>query len=188
MADKRHAPSDDTRRRHSGPDQAGKGRTGTCRLLAVAALALSLALAVTAQAETLSGRARVVDGDTFVIAGERIRLDGIDAPETKQTCTRNGRRWACGRAATRAMRQLVGRNRVRCEVSGRDRYGRAIAACFASGRDLQQQLVRQGMALAYRKYSTRYVRDEDAARAEGRGLWSGEFVAPWRWRRQQRRR
>ncbi len=167
---------------------ARQSRPGTCRLVAVSAFTLLLALAGPARAETLSGPARVVDGDTFAIAGERIRLNGIDAPETKQTCTRNGRHWACGRAATRAMRQLVGRNQVRCEVSGRDRYGRAIAACFAAGRDLQQQLVRQGLALAYRKYSTRYVPDEDAARAEGRGLWSGEFVEPWRWRRQQRRR
>lgn len=158
-------------------------------LLAILASALILGSVVfPAHAETLSGNARVVDGDTLAVAGERIRLDGIDAPETSQPCTRNGRRWACGRAATRAMRRLIGRNHVRCEVSGRDRYGRAIATCFAAGRDLQQQLVRQGLALAYRKYSTRYVPDEDAARAEGRGLWAGEFVEPWRWRRQQRRR
>ena len=145
-------------------------------------------LSLPAHPETLSGQARVVDGDTFAIAGERIRLNGIDAPETRQTCTRDGRPWACGRAATQAMRQLVGRNPVRCEVSGIDKYGRAIAACFAAGRDLQQQLVRQGLALAYRKYSTRYVPDEEAARAQGIGLWSGEFTAPWRWRKQNRNR
>ncbi|MCY3761583.1 MAG: thermonuclease family protein, partial [Gemmatimonadetes bacterium] len=91
-------------------------------------------------------------------------------------------------AATQAMRKLVGRNPVRCDVSHRDRYGRAIAACFADGRDLQEELVRQGLALAYRRYSVRYVPDEDAARKEGIGLWSGSFVEPWRWRRQQRRR
>ena len=186
MADKRQAPSDEALRRQSGPGQAGKGRPGTCRLLATAAFALSLALAGPAHAETLSGQARIIDGDTFVIAGERIRLDGIDAPETRQTCTRNGRRWACGKAATRAVRQLVGRNQVRCEISGRDKYGRAIAACFAAGRDLQQELVRQGLALACRKYSARYVPDEDAARDEGCGLWSGEFVEPWRWRKERR--
>ncbi len=153
----------------------------------LAATAL-LAFALPAQAETLSGQARVIDGDTFAVAGEQIRLDGIDAPETRQTCTRDGHPWACGRAATQAMRQLIGRTPVRCEVSGRDKYGRAIAACFAAGRDLQQQLVRQGLALAYRKYSTRYVPDEEAARAEGVGLWSGEFTAPSDWRKQNRNR
>ena len=155
--------------------------------IAVAATLLLQVLTLPAHAETLSGQARVVDGDTFVISGQRIRLNGIDAPETKQNCTRAGRPWACGKAATDAMRQLVGRSHVRCEVSGRDRYGRAIAACFVDGRDLQQQLVRQGLALAYRRYSTRYVPNEDAARAEGIGLWSGSFVEPWRWRRQNRR-
>ena len=90
--------------------------------------------------------------------------------------------------ATRAMRRLIGRNPVRCEIGGRDRYGRAIAACHAAGRDLQRQLVRQGLALAYRRYSTRYVPDEDAARSERLGLWSGAFAAPWDWRRQARDR
>ena len=141
-----------------------------------------------AQAETISGNARVLDGDTLAVAGQRIRLHGIDAPETRQTCTRNGRRWACGKAATRAMRQLIGRSMVRCEVSGHGKYGRAIGSCFANGRNLQRELVRQGLALAYRRYSTRYVPDEDAARAEGVGLWSGEFTEPWRWRREARER
>ena len=153
--------------------------------LAIAAILLQV-LSSPAHAETLSGQARVVDGDTFIISSQRIRLNGIDAPETKQSCTRDGRRWACGKAATRAMRKLIGSNQVRCEVSGRDRYDRVIAACYAGSRDLQQQLVRQGLALAYRKYSTRYVPDEDAARAEGIGVWSGKFTEPWRWRREKR--
>ena len=155
-------------------------------LYALLLAALTLALSSPANAEVLSGAARVLDGDTLAVSGQRVRLDGIDAPETRQTCTRDGRRWACGKAATQAMRKLIGRNTVRCEVSGRDNYGRAIGACVIRGRDLQQQLVRQGLALAYRRYSTRYVPDEDAARAEGRGLWSGSFIEPWTWRKQQR--
>ncbi|MCY3754817.1 MAG: thermonuclease family protein [Alphaproteobacteria bacterium] len=166
-----------------GRGQAGRSRA--CRVLALAVLAAGLAWP--AGAGTISGEARVIDGDTLAVAGRRIRLHGIDAPETRQTCLRHGRRWACGKAATRAMRRLVGRDPVRCEVRARDRYGRSVAACFAAGRDLQRELVRQGLALAYRRYSVRYVPDEDAARRERAGLWSGEFTEPWRWRRQQRR-
>ena len=146
-----------------------------------------LGFALQAQAETLSGRARVIDGDTLAISGQRVRLNGIDAPETRQTCSRDGSPWACGKASTQAMRQLIGQNPVRCEVSNRDKYGRAIGACFVQDTDLQQQLVRQGLALAYRKYSTRYVSDEGAARAAGVGLWSGDFVPPWEWRKQRDR-
>lgn len=153
-----------------------------------AGLSLLPAFFVPAQAETISGAARVIDGDTLAVAGERVRLDGIDAPETRQTCTSQGRNWACGKASTQAMRHLIGQNPVRCKISSRDKYGRAIGACFAAGRDLQRQLVQQGLALAYRKYSTRYVADEDAARAERVGLWSGQFTAPWRWRKQKRNR
>lgn len=163
-------------------DRAPTGWRPACVLLAAAALAAGLAWP--AEAETVSGEARVVDGDTLAVDGRRVRLDGIDAPETRQTCTRNGRRWACGQASTRAMRRLVGSDPVRCDVIKRDRYGRAVATCFAAGRDLQRELVRMGLALAWRRYSTRYVPEEDAARAERIGLWSGEFTEPWRWRRE----
>lgn len=154
----------------------------------MALFALHFLLVSAARAETLSGQARVLDGDTLAISGQRVRLNGIDAPETRQTCSRDGRQWACGKASTSEMRRLIGRNQVRCEISGRDKYGRAIGACFVNGRDLQQQLVRKGLALAYRKYSTRYIPDEDAARTDSVGLWSGEFVPPWKWRKQDRTR
>ena len=139
-------------------DRARTGRALSWRLLAAGA-ALAVPAASPAGAEAISGEARVVDGDTLAVAGRRIRLHGIDAPETRQTCLRHGRRWACGKAATRAMRRLVGRDPVRCEVRDRDRHGRAVAACFAAGRDLQRELVRQGLALAYRRYSARHVPD-----------------------------
>ena len=186
MADKRQAPSDETLRRQSGPGWARKRRPGACRLLAAAALAACFAWP--ASSETISGKARIVDGDTLAVAGQRIRLHGIDAPETRQTCMRDGREWACGKAATKAMRRLVGGTAVRCEVRDRDRHGRAVAACFAAGQDLQRQLVREGLALAYRRYSTRYVPEEEEARAEGLGLWSGTFIEPWTWRKLRRER
>ncbi len=165
-------------------DRAWTGWRRACRLLAAAALAAGFAWP--AGAEVISGRARVVDGDTLAVAGQRVRLHGIDAPETRQTCTREGSRWACGRASTEAMRRLVGRNPVGCDVVERDRYARAVATCFAAGRDVQRALVRQGLALAYRRYSTRYVPDEESARAERLGLWAGAFVEPWRWRQRNR--
>ena len=84
------------------------------------------------------------------------------------------------------MRRLVDRNTIRCDVVERDRYDRAVATCFAAGRDVQRELVRQGLALAWRRYSMRYVPDEDTARAERLGMWAGAFVEPWRWRKRNR--
>ncbi len=146
------------------------------RTLRLALVSAAILLCPVVQAETFTGTARVIDADTLAIAGERVRLDAIDAPESRQFCTRHP--WACGNSATQAMRNLVGRNPVRCEVSRRDRYGRAIR--FVAGRDLQRQLVRQGLALAWQRYFTRYAPEEKAGREERIGLWSGSFVKPWR--------
>ena len=126
------------------------------------------------------GEATVVDGDTLLIGEERIRIFGIDAPENNQDC---GDGWPCGREATSAMEELAGGKSIRCEGDTRDVYGRLIAVCYAGSLDVGGDLVRQGLALAYRKYSMAYVEHEDEAREHGRGMWSGPFVAPWDWRR-----
>ena len=131
----------------------------------------------------LAGRALVTDGDTVRLAGERVRLHGIDAPESKQACVAGGRRWRCGSEATRALARRIGGRPIACEERDRDRYGRIVAVCRVRGEDLNRWMVRQGWALAYRKYSTDYVPDERAARAAKRGLWRGDFVPPWRWRK-----
>lgn len=130
------------------------------------------------QAETVSGRARVVDGDTLAIGSEHVRLFGIDAPERDQTCDRGGQPWDCGRDATRALTALVGKARLVCEVQDRDRYGRAVSICAAGGTDLAEALVEQGAAVAYRRYSLRYVAAETRARARRLGVWSGQMVLP----------
>jgi len=132
------------------------------------------------------GPARVIDGDTLEVAGERVRLFGIDAPEKGQTCRGpRGRPWPCGRVATHALKALIAGRPVVCQTTARDRYGRAIARCLVARTDLSAWMVGAGWALAYRRYSTRYVPWECAARRDRRGLWSGRFELPWAHRRRR---
>ena len=128
----------------------------------------------------------MTDGDTLRIGSERIRLHGIDAPESKQSCRAGGKTWACGEAATRALRERIAGRPVACEERDRDRYGRIVAVCRVAGADVNAWMVEQGWAVAYRKYSMDYVSQEVAAKAARRGLWRGEFVQPSRWRRGER--
>jgi endonuclease YncB( thermonuclease family) len=149
-----------------------------------------LALVVTsgrANAEELVGRASVVDGDTLEIRGEKIRLHGIDAPESSQRCTRpTGKQWRCGQQAANALSERIGQRNVRCEGNKRDRWKRRIAVCYLGNQDLNAWLVRRGWAVAYRKYSKDYVPQEDRARQAKAGVWSGTFEMPWDWRKAQR--
>lgn len=130
----------------------------------------------------ISGSAYVVDGDTLRIGSTRIRLHGIDAPETDQTCRDRGRSWPCGRRATQALARRIGRSPVACDERDRDDYGRVVAVCRAGGMSLNRWMVAQGWALAYRRYSWNYVGEERAAKRARRGIWRGDFVKPWRWR------
>ena len=148
-------------------------------------LALILA-APPALAADLQGPARVIDGDTIEVAGQRVRLHGIDAPEQRQSCVTDGREWPCGEAATDALRALVQAWPVVCEGMDLDRYGRLVARCEAGGTDIGAKMVKLGWALAYRHYSKNYVGQEEAARAAGVGVWGGEFMAPWDWRKRKR--
>jgi endonuclease YncB( thermonuclease family) len=132
---------------------------------------------------TITGRASIIDGDTLEIHGQRIRLHGIDAPESGQTCLADGERWRCGQKAAFALADFIGHSPVRCEEQGVDRYGRVIAACYVQGEDIERWMVLNGWALAYRRYSTDYVAEEQAAIEARRGLWRGEFIPPWEWRR-----
>ena len=158
--------------------------------MARAAAFLSLVLAAAAAAGAgISGVASVTDGDTLRIGPARIRLHGIDAPESKQTCRAGGETWACGAAATRALRSRIAGRRSSVPSANRDRYGRIVAVCRVDGADVNAWMVAQGWAVAYRKYSADYVSHEAvlaAAKAARRGLWRGEFVAPSRWRRGER--
>ena len=139
-----------------------------------------------ASRSTLSGRAKVVDGDTLGVGAVWVRLHGVDAPESRQSCVAGGRRWACGERATRALAGRIGGRTVACEERDRDRYGRTVAVCRDGGEDVNAWMVSQGWALAYRRYSRDYVGEETAARDARRGIWRGDFVPPWDWRRGER--
>ena len=129
------------------------------------------------------GPARVIDGDTIEVGGLKIRLHGIDAPERRQLCIRDSQEWFCGEAATDALTAFVQTRPVVCEGMGLDRYGRLVARCRVSGEDIGEWMVRQGWALAYRRYSTDYAAAEEEAKAAGVGIWGTEFMAPWEWRK-----
>ena len=137
-------------------------------------------------AAPISGAAVVIDGDSLEIGDTSIRLFGVDAFEGRQTCTRNGRAWACGEAARERLTELIGSRRLDCTERDIDTYGRTVARCMVGSIDLAAELARSGLALAYRRYSTDYVDEEEDAEAAGRGAWTGEFVAPWDWRRGDR--
>lgn len=139
-----------------------------------------------ASGPTVSGQARVVDGDTLEVGGVRIRLHGVDAPESGQSCIAAGRRWPCGERATRALAGRIEGRTVSCEERDRDRHGRIVAVCRNAGRDVNAWMVSQGWALAYRRYSRDYVGEEISARDARLGMWRGDFVPPWDWRRGDR--
>src|SRR5262249_45477926 len=136
-----------------------------------------------AKAESLSGVSRVVDGDTLVIGETKVRIEGIDAPETDQICLNaSGVRWNCGIEARDRLAAHIGGQKVICAPNGIDAYGRTLATCRLNGENLSAWLVREGWALAYVKYSSAYRDFEEEARMHKRGLWQGAFIAPWDWR------
>ena len=131
------------------------------------------------------GQATVTDGDTLRIGAARIRLQGIDAPEAGQSCEDGeGRLYPCGGRAANALTALIARRPVACRRDDTDRYGRMVGTCemMATGESLNAAMVRSGWALAYRHYSEAYVGQEAEAKAAGRGLWQGRFIAPWDYR------
>ena len=137
----------------------------------------------------IQGRAKIIDGDSLEVAGERIRLFGIDAPEGRQQCRdAQGADYACGRDAARILTALIGGRPVSCTLVTHDRYARDVATCQAEGRDLGEAMVRAGYARDYARPSTgRYAAAERDARAARRGIWAGESEDPAAWRKREMR-
>lgn len=162
---------------------------GDCTQAGASALNTPAAPSVEYDTRAIRPGVRVVDGDTIDVNGTRIRFQGIDTPETGQSCRdAAGEVYSCGLVASAALTLKIGEGGVRCDLEPeRDRYGRALGTCYAAdGTDLNGWLVRNGYGLAYRRYSERYVAQEDAARAESVGMHSGYFVPPWDWRKGKR--
>ena len=126
---------------------------------------------------------RVVDGDTIVLNGEKIRFIGIDTPELKQTCMQDDKKLDCGMTAKMLLVKKIGNNTPECISVGKDVYKRTLAECFVNGESLSSFLVRSGYAFAYRKYSKKFIKDEEFAKANKLGMWAMTFQYPWDFRK-----
>ena len=125
----------------------------------------------------------VVDADTIHLNGEKIRFLGIDTPELKQTCIKDKIENACGVTAKKILIKKIGNNSVECITEGKDKYKRILAECFVNSKSLSSYLVRSGYAFAYRRYSKKFIKDENYARANQLGMWSMKFEYPWDYRK-----
>ena len=156
-------------------------------LLVSGAIATGAQVGCAPQAAEITGRvSKFIDGDSFDIGGDHVRLFGIDAPEGRQDCRRNGAVWRCGDDAAAKLRSLVQGATLRCTPRDTDEYGRSVSVCKNGSTDINAEMVRAGFALAYRRYSNDYVDEENEARSAKRGLWASEFARPWDWRRENR--
>ena len=146
-------------------------------------------------AEEINGIPKVVDGDTVHINKFKIRLEGIDAPEIRQQCKKEKlkisfiigytfyKNYNCGEVSKENLEAKIDGSKIKCISSGKDRYNRYLAKCFKNRTNLNQWMVRNGHAVAYRRYSNEYVSDEDFAKKNKLGLWQGKFLIPEKWRK-----
>ena len=131
---------------------------------------------------------RIVDGDTIYLGNVKYRLHGIDAPETKQKCKRKNKDYYCGKEDTKFLKFLVKEEgRVICKKKDVDRYKRIVAVCYYNTQNLNKLMVRNGWAIAYRRYSKDYINDENYAKKNQLGIWNGDFLEPSKWRKENRK-
>ena len=126
---------------------------------------------------------KIIDGDTIHLNNEKIRFTGIDTPELKQTCSKNNEIIYCGIQARQLLINKIGKNKVKCVREGKDQYKRTLAECFVNDLSLSKFLVREGYAFAYKKYSKKFIEDENFAKNNNMGIWSMKFEYPWDWRK-----
>ena len=140
----------------------------------------------------ITGYAKVIDGDTIRINSKKIRLHGIDAPEKKQSCKKPyltivffsfSKNYLCGQVSTNKLIKKINNQIIKCKIKNVDRYNRLIGECYKKNKNLNAWLVSNGYAVAYRKYSKKYISDEMNAKNNKLGIWQGKFEMPWDFRR-----
>ena len=146
-------------------------------------ISIALLISLIIYSNTKAQNVQITDGDTIKINGEKIRFSGIDTPEMKQTCIENGIVNLCGVTAKKILIDKISNNEVICISEGKDRYKRTLAECFVNDESLSSYLVRSGYAFAYRKYSKKFIPDEEYAKSNKIGMWSMKFDYPWDWRK-----
>ena len=132
------------------------------------------------------GKAQVTDGDTIKIHREKIRLHGIDAPEKKQTCKIDNEEWYCGKQSTKELKKLISNQKVKCITNDVDIYNRFVAICYVNEININQWMVENGWAIAYRYYSKDYIVEEKYAHDNKLGIWKSKFIEPYAYRKKNK--
>ena len=142
----------------------------------------------------ISGNAQIIDGDTIKINSKKIRLHGIDSPKLKQMCKKPyltiifftfTKDYPCGKISTQKLQKKINNKVITCKILDVDRYKRFIGECYKRNLNLNSWLVSNGYAVAYRKYSKKYISNEINAKNEKKGIWQGKFEMPWEFRRKK---
>ena len=145
--------------------------------------------------EAKAENVKITDADTISIDGEKIRFSGIDAPEMKQKCKREFIRistiiginfkkdYFCGATAKKKLVNKIDNILIKCIYASKDRYKRYLATCYKNSINLNKWMVRNGYAVAYKRYSKKYIKDEDYAKKNKLGIWQGSFIRPEKWRK-----
>ena len=145
-----------------------------------------------ADEKIISGKAKITDGDTIVINKNKIRFFGIDAPEKKQICKKPyisisfliiNKNYHCGKISTIELKKYLKKSKIKCIFNSKDHYNRLIADCYKNKKNINSWLVRNGYAIAYKRYSKKYILDENYAKKNKLGIWQGSFENPEKWRK-----
>ena len=143
----------------------------------------------------IAGTPKIIDGDTLHINEHKIRFEGIDAPEIKQQCKKDylkvssiigftlRKNYYCGIISKKRLEQKIKNSKIKCISLSKDRYKRHLATCYKNKINLNKWMVRNGYAVAYKRYSKQYLNDEKYAKENELGIWKGSFLRPEKWRK-----